>query len=79
VNYVHQSGVRVIQAKVARHSLEIRLRGIQSGDTSDIAAQFLARITGRVGTEAVPDQMHVVRVQAVVCLQFYQKCMRIDV
>lgn len=68
MNYVHQFGISVIQAKMARHSLEIRFRGIQAGNTSDIAAQFLARVASRVSTEAVPDQMHVVRIQTVICL-----------
>lgn len=68
MNYIHQSGVRVIQAKMARHSLEVRFCGVQPGDTSDIAAQFLARIASRVGTKAVPDQMHIVRIQAIICL-----------
>lgn len=58
---------------MARHSLEVRFRGIQPGDAPDIAAQFIARITGRVGTETVPNQVHIVRIQAVICLQFSQK------
>lgn len=69
MNHVHQLGVRVIQAKVTRHALKVGFRGIQAGDAANITAQFLTGVTSRVGAEAVSNQVHIIRIQAVVRLR----------